>query len=60
MWSKPACITAFTSSAYAGSYVSRLGTDVPIIGVPIDWCAPPSGPSVIPDGVPMSMKRERM
>ena len=30
---------------------------MPISGVPIDWCAPPSGASVMPDGVPTTMKR---
>ena len=31
---------------------------MPISGVPIDWCAPPSGASEMPDGVPATMKRE--
>jgi len=33
---------------------------MPISGVLIDWCAPPSGPSVIPEGVATSMKRLSM
>ena len=30
---------------------------MPIRGVAIDWCAPPSGASVMPDGVAATMKR---
>ena len=30
---------------------------MPISGVPIDWCAPPSPASVMPDGVATRMKR---
>ncbi len=30
---------------------------MPISGVAIDWCAPPSGDSVMPDGVAATMKR---
>jgi hypothetical protein len=30
---------------------------MPISGVPIDWWAPPSGASVVPDGVATRRKR---
>ena len=30
---------------------------MPIRGVVVDWCAPPSGARVIPDGVATRMKR---
>ncbi len=31
---------------------------MPISGSAIDWCAPPSPASVMPDGVATTMKRE--
>ena len=36
----------------AGSYATQPGCSIPIDGVMTDWCAPPSGPSVTPLGVP--------
>ena len=36
----------------AGSQAVHRGCSRPIEGVMIDWCAPPSGASVTPDGVP--------
>ena len=36
----------------AGSHETQPGCSMPIDGVITDWCAPPSGPSVTPDGVP--------
>ena len=40
------------SRAKAGSQVSQPGCSRPIEGVVIDWCAPPSGARVTPEGVP--------
>ena len=40
------------SCANAGSQATQPGCSIPIDGVITDWCAPPSGPSVTPDGVP--------
>ena len=34
------------------------GSSSPIDGVIVDWCAPPSGASVTPDGVPAMTNRE--
>ena len=36
----------------AGSQAMHRGCSSPTDGVMIDWCAPPSGASVTPDGVP--------
>ena len=36
----------------AGSQAMQRGCSSPTDGVMIDWCAPPSGASVTPDGVP--------
>ena len=36
----------------AGSHAMQRGCSRPTDGVMIDWCAPPSGASVTPDGVP--------
>jgi hypothetical protein len=49
-------ITA-SSSAKAGSNAASPSWLMPISGEPIDWCAPPSGASVTPEGVPTIMKR---
>jgi len=46
-----------SSSTKAGSKAARPSCAMPMSGVPIDWCAPPSGASVTPDGVATSMKR---
>jgi len=35
----------------AGSKLASPFRLIPMRGVPIDWCAPPSGASVMPDGV---------
>ena len=43
-------ITA-SSSTKAGSKAASPSCAMPISGVPIDWCAPPSGASVTPEGV---------
>ena len=43
-------ITA-NSSTKAGSNAASPSCAMPISGVPIDWCAPPSGASDTPDGV---------
>jgi hypothetical protein len=48
---------AASSSTNAGSNEARPGWAMPIIGVLIDWCAPPSGASVMPEGAPARMKR---
>jgi hypothetical protein len=34
------------------------GSSSPTDAVIVDWCAPPSGASVIPDGVPATTKRD--
>ena len=34
-----------------------LGSSRPTEAVIVDWCAPPSGASVTPDGVPATMNR---
>ena len=41
-----------TSIAKAGSYATQPGCSSPTDGVEIDWCAPPSGARLTPDGVP--------
>ena len=50
------------SSTYVGSNIVSPGWPMPINGVPTDWCAPPSGASVRPDGVaslePKSVKKK--
>ena len=46
-----------SSSAKAGSKAASPSWLIPIRGVPTDWCAPPSGASVTPEGVPATMKR---
>jgi hypothetical protein len=43
------------SWANAGSQAMQLGCSNPMEGVVIDWCAPPSGARVTPDGVPTRM-----
>ena len=54
---KVKAISRATSSAKAGSKLSRPGWPIPISGVLIDWCAPPSPASVMPEGVPTRRKR---
>ena len=49
-------ITA-SSSTNAGSKAASPSCAMPTRGGAIDWCAPPSGASVTPDGVPTRMKR---
>ena len=49
-------ITA-SSSTKAGSNTVSPGWPMPISGAMIDWWAPPSGASVMPDGVATSRKR---
>ena len=46
-----------SSSTKAGSKLARPSWAMPMSGVEIDWCAPPSGPSVMPEGVATTMKR---
>jgi hypothetical protein len=46
-----------SSSTKAGSNAVSPGSPIPISGVVTDWCAPPSGASVMPEGVATSMKR---
>jgi hypothetical protein len=41
-----------SSSRYAGSKLTRPSWLIPISCAPMDWCAPPSGASVTPEGVP--------
>ena len=57
MCPKPQRMTTANSSRKAGSNDARPSCAMPISGVAIDWCAPPSGASVTPDGVATSMKR---
>ena len=45
------------SSAKAGSNAANPSWLIPMSGDPTDWCAPPSGDSVTPDGVATAMKR---
>ena len=51
-WPSAASRHHSASSANAGSQLVQPGCSRPIDGVVIDWCAPPSGASVTPDGVP--------
>jgi hypothetical protein len=46
-----------TSRANAGSKYAMPGSATPIDGVMTDWWAPPSGASVMPDGVAATTKR---
>ena len=46
-----------SSSAKAGSKAASPSCAMPVSGVPIDWCAPPSGARVTPEGVPTIMNR---
>ncbi len=48
---------AASSSTKAGSNDDSPSCAIPISGVAIDWCAPPSGASVMPDGVAATMNR---
>ncbi len=47
-----------SAAAYAGSMSVTPGSSRPTDGVIVDWCAPPSGASVTPDGVPATTKRD--
>ena len=49
--------TAVIAGEKAGSKLARPSWLIPTSGVPTDWCAPPSGASVTPEGVPAIMKR---
>jgi hypothetical protein len=46
------------ASTYAGSASVTPGSSSPIDAVVVDWCAPPSGASVTPDGVPAITNRD--
>ena len=47
-----------THAPYAGSSSVVLGSSIPTDAVIVDWCAPPSGARVTPEGVPATTKRE--
>ena len=57
MWSKAWRSRMASSSACAGSKLASRSAAMPISGVFTDWCCPPSGASVRPDGVETSRKR---
>ena len=56
---RPSASQSSQSSAtpYAGSISVTSGSSSPTDGVIVDWCAPPSGASVTPDGVPATTNR---
>ena len=57
MCSKPQAMITASSSTKAGSNAIRPGCPRPISGVTTDWCAPPSGARVTPEGVATSRNR---
>jgi hypothetical protein len=46
-----------TSRAKVGSYARKVGISIPRAGVTTDWCAPPSGARLMPEGLATRMKR---
>ena len=46
-----------SAPAYAGSMNVTFGSSSPTDAVMVDWCAPPSGARVTPDGVPATTNR---